>query len=113
MKFSPLPLAAAALSALALTTPALAQHETSRVVEFERSALESERGQAAIERQIHDAARSICDVRGQREAAQLQRARACYDAAVEQAMRDLDARVEARLNTRLAETGDRRNADQS
>lgn len=112
MKFSPLPLAAAALSALALATPALAQHETSRVVEFERSALDSANGQATIERQIHDAARSICQVRGQREVVQIQRARACYDEAVEQGMRQLEARVEARLNTRLAETGDSRRADQ-
>lgn len=111
MKFSSLPLAAA-LCVVALGSPAFAQHETSRVIQFERSALETAHGQASIERQIHNAARSLCQVRGQRETAQIQRARACYDEAVEQGMRELDARVEARLNTRLATPRDSRRADQ-
>lgn len=101
MKLSPLPLAAA-LCAVALGSPALAQSEASRVVEFNRSALDSAAGQATIQRQIRTAARTVCQVQGQRELARMQQARACYNETVEQAMRELDARAEARLNTRLA-----------
>lgn len=112
MKLSPLPLAAA-LCAVALGSPALAQDEASRVVEFERSALETAAGQAAIERQIRTAARSVCQVHSQRELARIQQARACYENAVEQGMRQLDARVEARLNTRLASRRETRSGQDS
>ncbi|MCC5982184.1 MAG: UrcA family protein [Oceanicaulis sp.] len=102
MKFSPLPIAAAALSALALASPSLAQEEASRTVTFNHGALETSDGRAAIERQIRNAAQDVCQTRGLREVSQIQLARACYNEAVEQAMRELDVRAEARLNTRLA-----------
>ncbi|MFN3835541.1 MAG: UrcA family protein [Glycocaulis sp.] len=101
MKLSPLPLAAA-LCVVALGSPALAQSEASRVVEFNRSALDSAAGQAAIERQIRTAARAVCQVQGQRELARIQQTRACYQNAVEDGLRQLGAHTEAKLNTRFA-----------